>query len=107
MHNGQLVACWVGEVEAAATREAEDWECDFAAGFQDGLFGLLEIFGLDNREWSFGVFGGIGVETALGAASGKCRVGWAIVLEGPAEEVGVEGFGGVEIVSGKFEVNNL
>jgi hypothetical protein len=41
LHDGELVACGIGEVKAATAWEAEDGQRDFATGFQDALLGLL------------------------------------------------------------------
>jgi hypothetical protein len=90
LHDGYFVACGVGEVEPATAGEAEDGEGDLAAGFQDALLGFFEILRFDDRQWGFGAFGGVRVEAALSAAVGESGIGWAVVLECPAEEVGVE-----------------
>jgi dihydroorotase len=42
-YDSQFVACGIREVKTAAARKAEYGKCDFAAGFQNALFGVLQV----------------------------------------------------------------
>jgi hypothetical protein len=88
-------------VEAATSRKTEDRQRDLAACVQDVLLGGFEVSGFDHRQWRCGSFCGIGVQAAFGSATGDSGVGGAVVLEGPAEEVGVEVSADREIMGGR------
>ena len=107
LRNREFVACGVGEVEAPAARKTEDGQGDLAARFYDVLLGLFEIVRFDDGERALGSFGGVGVEAAFGTAVREGRVGWAIFLKGPAEEVGVEIPACRQVLGWQLEVNDL
>lgn len=100
----QCIAFRIGEMESAAAWKIEDVAGDGASGVEDALLRVGEIFGVEDDERRVGAFGGVGLEAALHGAIVEGGVGRAVVLEGPAEGVGVEAAGGVDVLGGELDV---
>ena len=93
-------------MEAASSGEAEDGHRDATSSGGNSFERGFEVVRLQDREGSFGLVVSASVEAAFDAGVGEGGVVGAEVLEGPAEESGVEALVGGDVCGGEFEVRD-
>ena len=89
--HGQFVAGWVGEMKAPPAGEGVDGLGDDPARLGDRGLAGFEVVAKQNDEGLFRGLVGVGLEAAVETGIVRGGIGWAIIDEGPAEGLAVEG----------------
>ena len=91
-------------MKAPSTGEGVNRLDDHAAGFGDRSLAGLQVVAIKNDQWFFRRLVRIGLEAAVEAGIVRRRIGRAIIDEGPAKRLAVEGLQRPELAGGEFDI---